>query len=432
MPERLLKQFKKLETISPSSKWTENARSFLLKKIETETIALEPTWSNKFYLSFVIWSGKLMPSPVKMTALVTLVAVMFGTNLVAQAEIPPVGAMGLLDRTAEKINILLAFTPKDEINVHLFYAEKREAQLGHIANDNEISAEEKVQHINKIVKYLEGNIAGAANSLAIAKEDSGQDQQEKSEVTQLALQITQNGQEAVKSLEQIKVSVPTQDVNKTVSEAQSVIEATGVASLEVAVNQIQNQPIEGQSGAADQVKDVLSEVINHAQENINQLGAQAEQVGLADSLATKKDDPKKVEVKALNKELTDAVENSGKAQVILDEAKGLLNNDNLTGALEKVKASNVIAKQSKDIVSKIGDISVINDALLQSATTSSSTINLLKVGAPKVPTVNVKDSTSSLETTLPIINPKGVKVNPSLIFSEQPTSSTLTLPFLED
>lgn len=418
MSEQLLKQLKKLERISPSEEWAETTRNFLLKQIERETIGLQPTWQHRFRLFFVVWSRKLIPSPIKMVSVFTILAVMFGTNLVVEAQIAPVGFMEPLERSAEKIKIFFAFTPKSEIKVNLHYSEKRQRQVLAIASNEDFSPAEKTRHINKVVKYLEGNVLSAANSLAIAKEDLGDDKQKQGEVAQLAIEITKNGQEAVKSLEQVKESAKIADVDKTVAEAQSVIEESGVSSLEVAVKQVQGQQEENAVVSSDQVKKVISQVIDSQNEKIDKIDAKADQVGVAESLNT---DNSAKQIKDLNNDLIDVAAKSEQAKVILDEAKTSLAHDNLTEALDKVKQSTQITKQSTAVVTKIEDISLgklQGNAGASTSSTSTININLLKDKFKD----KAKQATTT-ETTPEIILPNGAKLNPSMIFDANSTTT---------
>jgi len=418
MSEQLLKQLKKLERITPSDEWAENTRNFLYQKIERETIGLEPTWTYRFRLFFVVWSRRMIPSPVKMVSVFTILAVMFSANLVVEAEIAPVGALEVVQRSVEKIQLFLAVTPQGEIKVNLNYSHKRQRQALNIASNNDFSPEEKTRHLNKVVKYLEGNVLGAANSLSIAKEDLGDDKQMQGKVAQLAIEITKNGQEAVKSLEQVKVSADLKDVDKTVSDAQSVIEESGVASLAVAVEQVQSQ--QGSDNpvvSTDQVKEVISEVINRENEKIDKIGAKADQVGITEAKNT---DNSATEIKDLTKELTGVAVNSEKAKVILDEAKNSLAQDNLSEALDKVKQSTEITKQSTAVVSKIEDISLgkmLNNLSASTSSTSTININIKEKIKDKV------NQATSTETTPEIILPKGAKINPSLIFDANATAT---------
>ncbi|MDP2586940.1 MAG: hypothetical protein Q8P32_04180 [Candidatus Komeilibacteria bacterium] len=419
MSEQLLKQFKKLERVSPSQEWAETTRNFLYQKIERETIGIQPTWQYNFRLFFVVWSRRIIPSPVKMVSVFTILAVMFGTNLVVEAGVIPPSKMIGVERPIEKVRLFFAFTPKSEIKVNLHYSDIRQRRVLNIASDDNISPEEKTRHINKVVKYLEGNVLGAANSLAIAKEDLGDNKQKQGEVAKLAIEITKNGQEAVKSLEQVKESANLAGVDKTVAEAQSDIEESGVSSLEVAVNQIKGQQEENAAVSSEQVKEVISQLIKSQSEKIEKLDAKADQVGVAEALNT---DNSVKQIKDLNKDLVDVAEKSVQAKVILDEAKTSLAKDNLTEALDKVKQSTQITKQSKAVVTKIEDISLKKlqgNAVVP--TTSTSTINLNNLFKDKIKD-KVKQSTTT-ETTPEVILPNGARINPSLIYDQNSTST---------
>lgn len=314
MPVRLLKQLNKLSTLQPDLGWQEATRNFLVTRARVDTIAKQPTLSERFSVFAFIFYKKYLPSPLKIMAIVSALAMTVGANFAAQAEYRPKTPLYSVKRVFENVEFVFAVSPESEATVNLKHAKKRQAEAVKIAA-GESDAADKAENLNTVIKKLEQNLLAAKSGLEIVKNQDGQ------QTVDLAKKVNENTAEAIETLNQVQASAPSTEVAKTVSEAQGIAEEANTASLKVLVDSAVKTPENGSVSKAE-VKDLISQKLERTEEKIKQTAHEAG---------------------------TD----SAQAQKIVKEAKNLLNKDALTQALEKVEKVANIAQESANALNKV-------------------------------------------------------------------------------
>src|SRR3989338_1165837 len=245
MPERLVKQFNKLQKIGPSMEWTENTRNFLVAKVTQDNIGCEPAWTFVFKLNSMALVRRIMPSPTKAISFLIIIGLIGGTKMAAQAEYIPKRPLYTVKRTFEKIELVMALTPESETKVNLKHATKRKEEAVKIAQKEDIAPEEKAENINTVVKSMEQNITAANNTLQIASESD-----KNSEGTaKMAKEINKNVSANIKDLDKVR-ETSSEAVGEVVDEALDELEKAEDTSIKVLIDQVQQTNEEGQTDSS--------------------------------------------------------------------------------------------------------------------------------------------------------------------------------------
>lgn len=379
--ERLLKQLNRLQKAGPALEWSENTRSFLVNRVKTDTLAKEHFWFADFKVFSFVWLRKILPSPVKIVSVLTIFGMILGTGMVAEAEYLPKGRpLYAVKRTFEKIELVLAVSPEKETKVNLKHASKRKDEAIKISEKADLSEEQKVGNLKKVVKSLEQNISAVKDNLEIVKDEAKKPE----ETAKLAKEVNQKTTETINDLEKVKETMDTKEVDKTVGEAQEQVEAVAVASLEVLVENSAEPQVSNQVISKNEVKDIINGTIERENNKISKIEDKVEVANAEKPTATDK------------KELTEVTENSTKSHEILKEAQAFLDDDLLKEALDKVKESKEKTEVSQKVVSKLEEAA--EAASVENATTTpGAIINQNTINSGKI-------STATKETTPEILD----------------------------
>ncbi len=358
MPERLCKQFNKLQKTGPSPEWTANTRNFLINRVKQDTLGNEPSWAFSFRLNSMVWVKRVMPSPVKVVSFFIVIGLVGGTNMVAQAEYIPKRPLYTVKRTFEKIELVMALTAKSETKVNLKHATKRKEEAVKLAKKEDFAPGEKTENINTVVKSLEQNISAANNSLEIVKE-SEKDHQG---TVELAKEFTKNISDNIEDLNEVKEA--SKEVKEAVEEAVEEMEKAEESSIQILIDEVENKPALPEEGeeiiyeviSEEEVKEILNNKIERTDKNLKEIEEEIE-------VPSQEQEPLLPEetVENIDSEETVAIqevkENSEEAQVKVEEVKVLINDGMLSEALEKIQETNKINEESKETIAKIEDVS---------------------------------------------------------------------------
>jgi hypothetical protein len=280
------------------------------------------------------------------------------------------------------------------------------------------------ENIKTVAKSLAKDIGAAQSSLDVVKDNTNT---APSETAQLAKQITQNVQENIQALNEVKAVASSQNIDQTVTEVQNTIELAENASLAVLIDSAQNDKVNEDIISKDEVKEILNNKINRTSDKIQEM---SKKVDAIDATEVEKNETS-TEVK---KVVTELAERSTEAQKILGDAKQLLASGSLSKTLDKVKESTEIADKSKELLVKAENADSVNNAAAKDAATidsSTSTKGTIKgQGIMSSGTKNIiKDedtfdytkSSSSTETTPNILNyaPMGGPLNQTASYTEE-------------
>lgn len=328
MSQKLLEQFNCLKSVQPDFAWKERTRDFLVKRVKLDTVAHQTNWFEIFHTFSIVFFAKYMPSPARITAIIVVISIIGGANMIAQAEYAPNRMFYGVKRAYEKVEFVFAVTPESEAKMHLKHANERQKEATKIAASQQTS-QEKASNLKTVIKSFEQNIEAAKSSLVIVKEQT--ENMKNSDIINektlnLAKEISENVSEAIKNLDEVNNITSNKDVSKTVEEAQSVAEGVNTASLKVLIEKTgtSTDPV-----LQKQLKNFIFQKLNRDQETINKIKVLTEQWLEAEDAAQKIDQAQKLTKEAKNLLEENAfLEAMQKAEYVSDIARELNNKIN--------------------------------------------------------------------------------------------------------
>ncbi len=426
MPQRFLKQFKKLEKIEPNPAWSQITRNFLVNRASHDTLGKESSWAVNFRLFTAVWLTKLIPSPVKIVSVLVIFSLVGGIGLAAEASYDPYSSAYALKRVVENVQLALITSPEGKAKFNLRLVDKRTEEIIKLAVSSDISTEDKAAPIKTVAASLKQNINEAKTSLEAIKETAPE---EPEEMVKLAKVITEKTQETIEGLEKVKETGLSDNVDKTVTEAQTAVEEAQSASLEVLVKGVAEQTVSEEIVSKDQVKDLLNTTIERENKKIEQISQSVSQVKPTE-MVNGSEVEKKVDVD----KLAEVTQKSKVSKEILKDAEQLLEADKLAEAFSQVQTSSEINKESKSVVAKVEDAlqsekaKNIQEQQNNGASATNSQDLLIKDGSGEIKSgLDVTSSTTTTSTIKVNLEDQAAKFSPTVDLLEDSSSSNKVL-----
>lgn len=218
----LEKQFSKLNNLQPSEAWLNQTKNFVLAEFDSRSTA-RGAWLNRL--------GNFNLHLVRtLVAIVAVTGVMWGGNIAAKATYLPSQPLYFVKQTLEKFELLFAFSPESEAQVRIQHALNRADEALKIANNQDLSKEEKQTNLEKVVRSLESDINNVSATLNTNKDSLG---------SNFALDMTTKAKEASKTLTEAlnsaKAGNQDQKLDKLVNDAVRASDNTQDKALQVLV-----------------------------------------------------------------------------------------------------------------------------------------------------------------------------------------------------
>ena len=269
MPERFLHQMKKLEAVEASQEWQRQTRSFLVNKVNHDTLANNHkiAWNYNLKVFIMDWQNRLMPAPAKIGYFLLLVGFVSGTGLAARAEYNPSKFLYSVWETVERAELVLATSQASQTKIYLKHVEKGVNDAKKLAKSDKLANEEKGKQINTVVTKLKKELTAASVSLDIAD----QTQDNEAGITDLAKEVTQNTKDTAVALNQVIEDSLIQGLDKeAVDKAIATTEVVENDAIKLLLNQ---QNLEDLSES--EIKNLIADKISRITEKITQLSSKS-------------------------------------------------------------------------------------------------------------------------------------------------------------
>lgn len=343
-----IKNLKNLREIGPSIEWTARTKNLLLNH---PTLADHPASFDIFsQLQIFIYrvERKLIPSPVKIIATLLVLSLAGGTTLAAKAAIPG-NPLYPVKTQIEKVELVLTTSSKKEAQVHLKHAKNRIFEVEQLTK---IDQPAKDVQINKTVKNLEKSITAAQSSL----ESAEQEESNIETVVTVAVQINDGAMQANQMLNQTAVTVNSDAIKQTVSEATSATEMVLDNTTNLVIDKKENGEISEAVVSTEKVKEMVTNNINIienknkiVEEKVNQIETEKVNEAITNPAVTNNQNLNKEEVRAV-------ADKPEEAKLVLEEARKLVNETALSQAMEKAKESKEITMETEKVLEKIDKV----------------------------------------------------------------------------
>jgi len=363
----LLKNLKNLRQLEPRLEWAMRTKSFLMSKIEEKETG---NFVERFHIFILRLERKLIPSPVKIIATLLVLSLASGTTLAAKAAIPG-NPLYPVKTQIEKVELVLATTPKAEAVVHLNHAKNRIFEVEQLnKKDPMIMADQ----INNTVKNLKKDITASQNSLEIAEKDENNVEA----VVAVAVQLNQGAVQASQVLNQTVTNVSSEEIKQTVSEAVETTEAVQDNTTSLIVDKKVNGLVSDRTVTTDQVKEIVVNNINTIENKIKSVEEKVNQIESVKVNEAINQQEGIVDTDLKKEDVVEIINKKEEARQVLEEAKKLVNETALSEALVKAKESKEIAQETQRVLNKIDK--VIQEASNQNQTSGTEIDNKLIPG----------------------------------------------------
>jgi len=224
--------------------------------------------------------------------------------------------------TGEKIQVGLTSSQSKQAQLHVQFAQERVNEINKVLSEEK--SESDVQgKVQIAVAELKKDMQKAQDKLDIVKQEVNSDKSVVDSVRDINIKAV----EISTVIEQKKIELSNVDLAKTLDEAKAATFATSVKAVEVMVDKKEK----GQGDITDrEIVDTLSNQLNTAMQNVQNLKNNVVVPVVAS------ENQKNETVVPVTVEITDK---SAQAGQVLNEAKELLSQGDLTSTIDKIKES---------------------------------------------------------------------------------------------
>ena len=340
MPEKLLRQFKKLEKIEPKAKWLDSTRNFLVLRVKTDSLTFQTPWSFHLRVFLLTWQKKLSPAPSLIFSSILVAGLILGTGFAAQAEHRPNKILYRVRDAVVDMRLALTTSEVKKAEIRLQIVKNRTADALILAQSKDLSSQNKEKHLNTVVTKLKQDLEAASASLDIV-----QTQSDNSAVNSLAKQLTENSKDTVDALNQVMIGSETSGVDKkVVKDAIATTEDVEDNALDLLLENNLSE-IDGMQLSADEISVLVNDKIKRTEEKVEKIAEVINQIE-AESLATTGNEP----TSTSTEDIINLKAKVQEATNYITEAKNLAATNAFKEALLKVKNSNQIIKEIDDLL----------------------------------------------------------------------------------
>jgi len=356
-----LRQLKKLQHITPDNEWKREAREKLLFEIKSSTSyrAVETQESNKFTgslnflrgsLSFILPEKRTLQLLKPAGALFSISLLVLSSGIftvsASQATIPG-DTLYKLKLATEKVQRVLTASEPKKAELEITFAGKRIDELEKIVNDSIVPEEEQDEKVTEVIIKFNENITSAQATL-----EDLQHSESTEDTLSLAEVIDDKVTEYAEVLKEVADEV-SDEVKEAVEDARASAEANGDAALVVIVEQ-------HEEGAAEIDGEELVSKVDTKITAVEELLAELDLViiDLTNATSTKdfgtidSDSETATSTENLLAEQDEIIEEATKA---LEEAKQLVDDGELGGALSKTSDTKILVKEAIEIIEEVAD-----------------------------------------------------------------------------
>jgi len=404
-----ISRIKNLENVRPDKRWEKTTKYDLLEEISSQNRLMQAqklSNTQKIDLFTMRVMNRMAPSMTKALTVFLIFMMFFGVNIAAQASVPG-EPLWPVKRSIEEAEISLTFSPVKKTEVHIKHVNERLEEIDKILVEDTSSKPEakivKDKAVKQAISHLEKDVVSVDSSLKIVKEEK-----KAIEVVELVKKVTDatkevdnklaekkieaqntNDKELGEALTQAKVlnkqvkksavavaieiheeTQKTAESNailkttKATSTPEGMIETVKVGTLETSTPEMLKTEEQEQAdlSEAETIKNLVKEIVAS---EINDLSAEVKDVKQKVEVVDQKNleiikkgalgevDGDKVITSELDELDVIKKESQEDSEVILQEAKILLDNGLLKDAFEKVSEANEKYQKAEVTLEKI-------------------------------------------------------------------------------
>ena len=419
----LKKQFshlRKSAELKPDKTWENKTKYELLAEISSQNRLMQAqklSASERADMLIMGTLNKLAPSFSKVVAGFLIIIMGSGVSMAAQASVPG-QPLWPVKRSIEKAELTLTFSPVKETEIHIKHASKRLEEIDKILEkaDKEVKTvktTEQKKAIKQAVTHLEKDIKSADNSLKVVKEEK-----KPIEVVELAKKVIDATKGVKENLKEQKAKAHDDSMEKVFNEAAKANEVVNDVAVSIALEvheeveavikkNVEKEAAQAENSTSTGVEINADVVVDEEEPDFDQSEADTIKAVVKELIAAEivetqvelEDIKVKVEIvdqadtdktdSGLNGDLVEGIKNTpNEAEFVLTEAKVLLEEGSLKGALEKVSQSKEITEKTEVALEQIKENEKLNDSQ-----TEAEVIE----GTDKPLETDVENTTSSLE-----------------------------------
>jgi len=339
--DKVIEQLKELRNVRPDRDWVASHRELLLSQITSQATAKpQSVVVNSWFLAKSLMPTSVLKFLARPVGVITAVfLVVFGSGIFgvsASRNSVPGDLLYNVKLTGEKMKVSISNT-REQVKLHAEFAAERVKEIEKLVVSENNNNEEKKAKIIVAVNGLENEMKQAQSKLEDAKEDN-----KDSVVVEIAKQVDAKTAEISESINKNKEQLNELELQKTLIKAQATVEATSVKAIEVIIEK-KNKGVPGIDEKA--LLQSLDQKITNAKEIVKQTEETTKPV----ETTTVEVSEKTAEVATVETTNIKPIEiniiDSKAAEKTITEAKELLNNGDLTQAIQKVAETAVITTQ---------------------------------------------------------------------------------------
>ncbi|MFA6308005.1 MAG: DUF5667 domain-containing protein [Patescibacteria group bacterium] len=465
-----ISRIKNLESVQPDRRWEKTTKFDLLDEISSQNRLMQAyklSTSQKVDLFVMRFFNRVAPSMSKVLATFLVFMMFFGVNMAAQASVPG-ETLWPVKRSIEEAEISLTFSPVKKTEVHIKHVNERLDEIDKIlepaVNVEPAVKEQKNKAIKQAITHLEKDVTSVDSSLKIVKSEK-----EALEVVELVKKVTDATKEVDNKLSEKKLTaknIDNQALDEALTQAKVLNKQVKKAAVAVAIEVHEELQKTTEDKAASLVvkttstpseiseiskvgpfetsttdivdKGASKELSSEEVATINNIVKEILVSEIADLSAEVKDVKQKVEIvnsealkaitkdalgekdktKIISSELDEIEiikkESSEDSEVVLTEAKVLLDSGMFKDAFEKVSEANEKYQKAEVTLEKIGQAIKVNEA-------SDAAAKALENQKPPVVELPISTTTTStIEKTpdIEIIKSSAIDIKDTEIIKE--------------
>lgn len=439
-----ISHIKHLDSVQPDRRWRNTAKYDLLEEISSQNRLMQAyklSNTQKIDLFVMRSMNRLAPSMTKALTAFLVFMMFFGVNIAAQASAPG-DKFWPVKRAIEEGEVLVAFSPVGKAEVHMKHVGERLKELDQLLEEptKTNTKVKKDKAIKQAISHLEKDVTSVDSALKIVKEEKNP-----IEVVELAKKVTDITKGVDNKLAEKKEKIQNTDdkeLGKALDSAKVLNKQVKKAAVEVAIEVHEElQKIAEDKIASNLVNTSSSTVEGGPNNNLGVLetstadiiGLETEEANLAEVqaignlvkeiLASEisdlseevKDVKQKVEVvnqealetikqEALGEENTEKIitaeldefdvikkESSQESEVVLEEAKVLLDNGMFKDVFNKVSEANEKYEKAEVTLKKIEEVIEVKQEIKNQNPSIIETPNTFKTPSSPSAYLNASD-----------------------------------------
>ncbi|MFA6466914.1 MAG: DUF5667 domain-containing protein [Patescibacteria group bacterium] len=437
-----ISHIKHLDSVQPDRRWRNTAKYDLLEEISSQNRLMQAyklSNNQKIDLFVMRFINRLAPSMAKLMTVFLVFTMFFGVNIAAQASAPG-DDLWPVKRAIEEGEVLVAFSPVAKAEIHIEHVGKRLKEIDKILQKptNTETKVKKDKAIKQAISHLEKDVTSVDSALKIVKEEKSP-----MEVVELVKKVTDatkgvdnklaekkveaqntNDKELGKAIDSAKVlnkqvkkaavevAIEVHEELQKIAEDKAVLDASitdgartnidNTGSLETgtvdivdsgAVEEVSPEEVEA---IGNLVKEILASEISDLSEEVKDVKQKVEIVN-EEALKT-------IKHEALGEENTEKIitaeldefdvikkESSQESEVVLEEAKVLLDNGMFKDVFNKVSEANEKYEKAEVTLKKIEEVIEVKQEIENQNPTIIETPNNFKTPSSPSAYLNASD-----------------------------------------